>query len=96
VVFAFCASKFRVADDPGLSQASSHGYRVLPLFRHQNTNFRANWMERGPPIWYSGLKPPLAVPEPSPFASVCVERPNKGLVRVLVGEPRLSASAKSR
>jgi len=53
-------------------------------------------MERGPPIWYSGLKPPLAVPEPSPFASVCVERPNKGLVRVLVGEPRLSASAKSR
>src|SRR5262249_43966881 len=33
----------------------------------------------------SGLNPPLAPPDPRPFASVCVERPNRRLVRTLVG-----------
>ena len=35
-----------------------------------------------------GLKPPLAPPEPRPFASVCVEWPNRGLVRVLLALPK--------
>src|SRR5262249_42762827 len=43
----------------------------------------------GPPIWYSGLKPPLAPPAPRKFARVCVERPNRGLGRLLVGLPKL-------
>ncbi len=34
-------------------------------------------MERVPPIWYKGLKPPLAPPDPRLFASVCVDWPNK-------------------
>ncbi len=45
-------------------------------------------MERGPPIWYRGLKPPLAPPEPRLLASVCVEWPNRGLVKVLLGFPK--------
>jgi hypothetical protein len=42
-------------------------------------------MERGPPIWERGLKPPLASPEPRLLASVCVEWPNRGSVRLLLG-----------
>lgn len=35
-----------------------------------------------------GLKPPLAPPVPRKLASICVERPKRGLVRVLVGLPK--------
>ena len=45
-------------------------------------------MERGPPVWYRGLKPPLAPPEPRKLASVWVEWPNRGLVRLLLGLPK--------
>ena len=55
----------------------------------QNCSLSASWMERGPPIWYSGLKPPLAPPGPRALARVCVDRPNSGLLRTFVGEPKL-------
>src|SRR5215472_4885834 len=32
--------------------------RKWPGLVAQNCSFRASWMERGPPIWYRGLKPP--------------------------------------
>jgi hypothetical protein len=35
------------------------------------------------------LKPPLAPPEPSALANVCVDRPKSALVRLLVGLPKL-------
>ena len=31
------------------------------------------------------MNPPFAPPDPRLFASVCVERPNRALVRLLVG-----------
>jgi hypothetical protein len=37
----------------------------------------------------NGLNPPFAPPDPRLFASVCVERPNKALVRLPVGLPKL-------
>ena len=46
-------------------------------------------MERGPPIWYSGLRPPFAPPVPRLFAKVCVEYPKRGLVRVIVGKAEI-------
>jgi hypothetical protein len=46
-------------------------------------------MERGPPIWYSGLKPPFAPPEPKLLANVYVEWPVSGSVRLFLGEPKL-------
>src|SRR6516225_11452745 len=53
---------------------------VVPCYKSakgvQNASFRASWIERGPPIWYSGLKPPFAPPEPRLLASVSVEWPN--------------------
>ena len=35
------------------------------------------------------MKPPFKPPDPRLLASVCVERPNRGLVRMLVGGPKL-------
>jgi len=35
-----------------------------------------------------GLKPPLAPPEPRLLASVCVDWPKRGLVRLLLGLPK--------
>jgi len=46
---------FQVADNPGLSRLQRRQDRVAPLFRLQNLSFSANWIERGPPIWDSGL-----------------------------------------
>jgi hypothetical protein len=42
-------------------------------------------MERGPPIWYSGLKPPFAPPEPRLLANELVGWPKSGLVSSLLG-----------
>jgi len=44
----------------------------------QNTSFSASWAERGPPIWYSGLRPPLSPPAPIDDPSICVACPNNG------------------
>ena len=38
----------------------------------------AVWIERGPPIWYRGLKPPLALSNPRLLARVRVDWPNQG------------------
>src|SRR5208337_5582413 len=46
----------------------------------QNCNFSASCTERGPPIWYSGLRPPLWPPLPSQLFSVYVECPNRSEV----------------
>lgn len=37
-------------------------------------------MERGPPIWYSGLRPPLWPPLPSQLLSIYVDWPKSGEV----------------
>ena len=39
----------------------------------QNCSLSASWIERGPPIWYSGLSPPFAPPEPRLLLRVAVE-----------------------
>src|SRR5260370_15367590 len=60
------------------------------LFGHDVTDqkkiFRANWMDRGPPIWYRGSNPPVPIWPPRLCPSICVARPNCGLTAV--GLPR--------
>ena len=67
---------------------------VVPCYKSakgvQNASFTASWMERGPPIWYNGLKPPFAPPEPKLLANVSVEWPNRGSrTTELRGEPHV-------
>ncbi len=47
----------------------------------------ASWIERGPPIWYRGLKPPFCPPVPRAFASVWVARPAAGLAKHMGDDP---------
>src|SRR5215472_8686780 len=42
----------------------------------QNWSLRASWIERGPPIWYNGLRPPLWPPLPRELFSIIVACPN--------------------
>lgn len=42
----------------------------------QNSTFADNCIDRGPPTWNSGLRPPIAEP------SICVARPKVALVRM--------------
>jgi hypothetical protein len=51
----------------------------------------ANWIDRAVLRADAGLKPPLAPLDPSTFASLSVERPEKkGLVNTLVGLPKFN------
>ena len=53
-------------------------YRVEAGGNSQNRIRRANWIERGPPIWKSGLNWPSALVGPSPVASIWVAQPKPG------------------
>ena len=64
-----------VADDPGPAGFNHANIAALQLLK---SKLQGQLNGAGPPIWYSGFKPPFAPPEPSPFASICVERPNRG------------------
>src|SRR5271169_4846376 len=47
----------------------------------QNWTFSASCTDRGPPIWYSGLRPPFWPRLPSEAPSICVDCPNRGELR---------------
>ena len=57
-------------------QSTGVGMRV----RDQNISFSASCAERGPPIWYSGFRPPLSPPAPSDEPSIWVAWPNRAEV----------------
>lgn len=47
-------------------------FNPLACHRAQNCNLSANWVERGPPIWYRGLRLPFWPPLPRELFSIRV------------------------